>query len=262
MLTAQRLQLGYGNLPAVIHDIELELTPGEIIVLIGPNGSGKSTILKALSGVLRPRSGVVYLDGKAIHRIGPKQIARQLAHLPQSPSVPDDFTVKDLVEYGRNPHMTWRGRMTAIDRAVVAKALERTRLTPLQDRAMANLSGGERQRAWLALALAQEPRILLLDEPTTFLDVCYQFEVLELVRELNAGLGISTVMVLHDLNQAARYAHTVVAVNQGKIAAVGPPSEVITTDLLADIFKMQVEIITDPVYHRPFLIPIKSLQNQ
>lgn len=262
VLTVEKLRLGYGQQPTVIHDVDLKLNPGELMVLIGPNGSGKSTILRALGAALRPRAGVVCLDGKAVQQYKPKALARQMAFLPQSPLVPDDFTVRDLVGYGRNPHLKWNGRMTSADWAIVEEALERTRLTDLQDRMMASLSGGERQRAWLALALAQKPNILLLDEPTTFLDICYQVEVLELVKELNQTLGISTVMVLHDLNQAARYGQTICAVHQGRIAAMGAPQEVITPNLLAKIFKIRVEIITDPLHQCPHLIPIESLQHK
>lgn len=230
------------------------------MVLIGPNGSGKSTILRALASALRPRSGAVYLDGKALHRLKPKALAQQMAFLPQSPLVPDDFTVRDLVSYGRNPHLKWNGRMSRTDWTIVDEAIERTRMTSFQDRMISSLSGGERQRAWLAMALAQQPKILLLDEPTTFLDICYQFEVLELVKELNQTLRISTVMVLHDLNQASRYAHTINAVHQGRIVAAGPPEKVITPDLLANIFKIRVHVITDTFHQCPYLIPIESLQ--
>ena len=260
LLKAEKLQLGYGKQPAVVCDVDLQLNPGELMVLIGPNGSGKSTILRALAAALPPRTGVVYLDGKAVHRYSPKALARQMAFMPQSPLVPDDFTVRDLVGYGRNPHLKWNGQMTLADWAIVDDALKLTRLTDMQDRMIASLSGGERQRAWIALALAQKPKILLLDEPTTFLDICYQMEVLELVKELNQNLGISTVMVLHDLNQAARYGQTICAIHQGRIVATGPPQAVVTPELLASIFKIRVEIITDTFHQCPHLIPIESLQ--
>jgi len=262
MLTAEKLQLGYGKLPAVIEDVSLTLAPGELMVLIGPNGSGKSTILRSLAAVLKPRAGTVCLEGTPIQRYSARALARKMAFLPQSPLVPNDFTVRDLVAYGRNPHLKWNGRMRVADWEIVEEALEKTRLTPLQDRLLASLSGGERQRTWLALALAQRPGILLLDEPTTFLDICYQFEVLELVKELNQTLGIATVMVLHDLNQAARYAHTITAVHNGRIAACGPPGDVVTPEMLARIFKIRVEIVPDPVNQRPYLIPIESLQGK
>jgi iron complex transport system ATP-binding protein len=262
MLTAEKLELGYGKLPAVIHDASLHLGEGELMVLIGPNGSGKSTILRALAAALRPRAGTVYLDGKSIHRLSPKALAQQMAFLPQSPLVPDDFTVRDLVGYGRNPHLKWNGCMSPRDWAIVDEAIERTRLAAFQHRRISSLSGGERQRAWLALALAQKPKILLLDEPTTFLDICYQFELLELVKELNQTLAISTVMVLHDLNQASRYAHTIHAVHQGRIVATGPPEQVITSELLAEIFKIRVRILTDTFHRCPYLIPMESLQHK
>lgn len=262
ILKADELQLAYGNLAPVIEDLTLKLAPGEVMALIGPNGSGKSTILKALAATLRPRSGAVYLDGKAIHGYTPKSLAKQLAFLPQSPSAPTDFTVRDLVGYGRNPHLKWNGRMSEKDRDIVTEAMERTRLIPLRNRTLAALSGGERQRTWLAMALAQQPKILLLDEPTTYLDICYQFEVLELVKELNQALGISTVMVLHDLNQAARYAHTISAVHRGRIFNTGTPEEIITPDLLAKIFRIRVDVMTDRIHQCPYLIPIESLQQK
>lgn len=260
ILKAENIELRYGKLPPVIRDVSLELSDGEFLILIGPNGSGKSTILKALAAALRPRTGVVSLNEKPVYRYTKKAFARQVAFLPQSPMVPEDFTVRDLVSYGRSPHLKWNGRMTKTDWAIVDEAIRATRLTAFQDRTLAALSGGERQRAWLALAIAQKPSILLLDEPTTFLDICYQFEVLELVKTLNRALGLSTVMVLHDLNQAARYAHTIAVVNQGRIVTSGPPQEVITPDLLADVFNMRVDIKTDRVHDCPYMIPMKSLR--
>ena len=262
MLKADHLQLGYGKQPSVVHDVTLSLNPGEILVLIGPNGSGKSTILKGLAGALRPRGGSVVLDGKPVHRYAPKALARRVAFLPQSPSAPPDFTVRDLVGYGRNPHLKWNGRMRKGDWGIVDEALSRTRLTGLRERMMSSLSGGERQRAWLALALARKPEILLLDEPTTFLDICYQFEVLELVRELNRSLGIATVMVLHDLNQAARYAHTIAALSDGRIVETGPPSAIITPVLLERIFRIRVDVRTDAIHDCPYFIPIESLHQR
>ena len=260
ILHAENVELGYGKLPAVVKNVNFGLDRGEFTVLIGPNGSGKSTILKALAAALRPRKGVLTLNEKPIHRYGKKSFAREVAFLPQTPLAPEDFTVRDLVSYGRSPHLNWNGRMSKADWAIVDDALDRTRLTTFQDRMMASLSGGERQRAWLALALAQKPKILLLDEPTTFLDICYQLEVLELVRMLNQTLGLSTVMVLHDLNQAARYAHTIAVVDRGQIVACGPPKDVITRKLLAEVFNIRADIRTDKVHDCPHVIAIESLR--
>ena len=260
MLELKNLQLGYGKLPSVIHDVSLKLKSEEFMVLIGPNGSGKSTILKAMASSLRPRKGTIALKNKSLHQYSPKALAKQLAFLPQSPIIPEDFTVRDLVGYGRTPHLNWNGRMTKKDWDIVDEAITHTRLSSFKDRSLSSLSGGERQRAWLALALAQKPEILLLDEPTTFLDICYQFEVLELVKSLNCKLGLSTVIVLHDLNQAARYAHTIVVVNKGRIVASGTPVDVITQEMLAEVFNIRVEIRYDKVHGYPYIIPIESLR--
>lgn len=262
MLEAQNISVGYGKQEPVVSDVSLKLMGGEIMVLVGPNGSGKSTILRALAASLLPGSGQVCLDGKPLGRYSKKILAREIAYLPQSPLVPDDFTVRDLVSYGRNPHLKWNGCMTKEDWLIVDEAIERTRLEDLQYRFIASLSGGERQRAWLALALVQKAKILLLDEPTTFLDITYQFDVLELVGELNKSLGLSAVMVLHDLNQAIRYGHSITVLNEGKIVANGPPAKVITTDLLASVFKIRTEIIQDHIYGWPYIVPLSSLRNK
>jgi len=260
ILKAENLYLKYGKQPPVVKDVNLSLTQGEFMVLIGPNGSGKSTILKSLAGILKPFSGTVYLNEKPVHQYSKKALASSMAFLPQSPLVPEDFTVREIVSFGRNPHLKWSGRMTSRDWEIVDEAISRTRLTVFQNRRINSLSGGERQRAWLALALAQKPKVLLLDEPTTFLDICYQFEVLELIKNLNTTLSLSTVMVLHDINQAARYANTIAVVNQGRIDASGAPGNVVSTQLLADVFKIKVNIIKDKVYDCPFMIPLESLR--
>ena len=260
LLNAQNLQLRYGKQPPAVTDVNLGISSGECMVLIGPNGSGKSTILRALAAAMRPFSGDVYLDGKPIHHYKKSAVARKMAYLPQSPRVPDDFTVRDLVGYGRHPHLKWNGRMTTADWAIVDDAILQTRLRDLQHRPMATLSGGERQRAWLALALAQKPEILLLDEPTTFLDISHQFDLLELVKKLNKALGLATIMVLHDLNQAARYAHTIAVLNQGRIAAFGPPEKIITERLLAEVFNIRVKVETDCINNCPYIIPLETCQ--
>jgi len=261
LLKAEKLHLRYGKQAPVVNDVNFSLAQGEFMVLIGPNGSGKSTLLKSLAGILKPYSGAVYINNQPVHQYSKKALARYLAFLPQSPLTPEDFTVREIVSFGRNPHLKWNGRMTSRDWDIVDEAITRTRLTPFQNRRIDALSGGERQRAWLALALAQKPKILLLDEPTTFLDICYQFEMLELIKSLNITLNISTVMVLHDINQAARYANRITVVNQGRIDASGTPENVISTQLLADVFNIKVNIIRDNVHDCPFMIPLESLRS-
>jgi iron complex transport system ATP-binding protein len=261
MLQAENLSLGYGKSPAIVSDVGFRVAAGELVVLIGPNGSGKSTLLRAIAAILKPRRGRLLLDGIPIQCYAPRQMARRTAFLAQSPDVPEDFTVKELISYGRSPHLTWTGRMRAKDWRIVQWAMAQTRLEPLAQRMVVSLSGGERQRARLAMALAQQPKLLLLDEPTTFLDICYQFEVLELVRHLNRALGITTIMVLHDLNQAARYADRILALHNGTIAAAGAPEQVVAPEQLARIFNMHVAVRIDPHHHCPLIIPLRSLNH-
>lgn len=244
ILEAKGLRLAYEE-REVVRDLSLAVRPREIISLIGPNGSGKSTILRALARSLRPRGGAVYLNGHDIHSLSPAKVARQLAILPQGPEAPSDLTVRELVWYGRSPHVKWWGRPTATDAEVVAWALGETKLEHLADRSVATLSGGERQRAWVALALAQTPEVLLLDEPTTYLDISHQLEVMELIRRLNASLGLTVVMVLHDINQAARYSHRLVALQAGQVVAEGQPGEILTPALLRRVFGVEARIEYD-----------------
>lgn len=250
---------GYGKSPDVLRDISLTIPEGAFITLIGPNGSGKSTLLRVLAAVLRPRRGSAILDGRSLGEFAPQQLARRIAFLPQQPVTPPELTVRDLVSYGRHPYLGWLGRMHKKDWSVVDWACEMTRLTELQDRLVGTLSGGERQRAWLALSLAQKPEMLLLDEPTTFLDICYQLEILELVRRLNRTLGMTVVMVLHDLNQAARYSHRMLALKDGLLAADGTPDEVMTPAFLRDIFRIDARLHRDETLDCPVMVPVKSL---
>lgn len=261
MLEARGLRLGYGKAADIIEQADFSMPRGAFISLIGPNGSGKSTILRSLAGALRPRQGHVEIKGRPLRNYSPKALARTLAFLPQAPSAPGDFTVRDLVGYGRFPHMKWNGTLTARDMKIIDQAIDQTQMQAFTARTVASLSGGERQRAWLAMALAQQPEILLLDEPTTFLDVCFQLEVLELVKHLNQSLHLSTLVVLHDLNHAARFADRILAVHQGRIAADGPPAQVLTAEQMARIFNIRVEIQHEPARPYPHLIPIKSLLN-
>jgi len=261
MLEARGLRLGYGKAADIIQQADFSMPRGAFIALIGPNGSGKSTILRTLAGALRPRKGHVEIKGRPLRNYSAKALARTLAFLPQAPSTPGDFTVRDLVGYGRFPHMKWNGTLTARDMNIIDQAIDQTQMQAFAARTVASLSGGERQRAWLAMALAQQPEILLLDEPTTFLDVCFQLEVLELVKHLNQSLHLSTLVVLHDLNHAARFADRILTVHQGRIAADGPPAQVLTAEQMAQIFNIRVEIQHDTRRPYPHLIPLKSLLN-
>ncbi len=234
-LHAEHISAGYGG-PVVIDALSLEIEPGSIVALIGANGSGKSTILKVLSRLLKPASGVVLLDGKAVSSWNSQELARTLAILPQVHAMPEDVLVRDLVFYGRYPYRFLRGNTAEQDKEAVRQALKLTRIEHLADRSMVHLSGGERQRVWLALSLAQQPKVLLLDEPTTFLDIRYQFEVMDVVRNLNEQLALTIVMVLHDLNHAARYAHRLLAVKDGRIVADGTPTQVLNPAVLRDVF--------------------------
>jgi iron complex transport system ATP-binding protein len=253
-LEGRQLHVGYGE-RAVIEGLSVAVRHGEITALVGPNGSGKSTLLKALARLLRPGEGAVYLDGKAISRMSTAQVARELAILPQGPTAPSNLTVGELVEQGRYPHAGPLRMLRLQDHQAIGDALRLTGMDAFVDRALESLSGGERQRAWIALALAQATPVLLLDEPTTFLDIRHQLEVLELVMRLNLERGMTIVLVLHDLNHAARYADRMVALSAGRIVADGPPSRVLTEGLLLEVFGVRAHIIDDPERGTPVCLP-------
>jgi iron complex transport system ATP-binding protein len=233
----------------------LTIPPGRITALVGPNGCGKSTLLRGLSRLLKPQSGAVYLDGKAILTLNAKEVAKQIGILPQSPTAPEGLTVHELVAQGRYPHQGWLQQWSERDAQVTQEALAITNLTELSDRPLDTLSGGQRQRAWIAMALAQETEILLLDEPTTYLDIAYQLEVLDLLHDLNEQ-GRTIVMVLHDLNQACRYADHLVALREGAIVAQGTPQAVMTEAMVKEVFQMECQIVADPVTGAPLCVPI------
>lgn len=255
MLKADNLASGYGE-KEVLRELGLRVEKGERMTIIGANGSGKSTLLKTLSRNLRPRKGVVYLDGISILEQDTRTVARRLAMLPQGPRAPEDFTVRDLVSCGRHPYLGWNGRLKSRDLKIVDWAMAAARVEDLQHRAVSTLSGGERQRAWLALALAQQPEVLLLDEPTTHLDIGCQIEVLELVKSLNEKLGITVIMVLHDLNLAARYSKTIAVLKGGRVFKTGTPEEIITESVLEGVFNLKVKVFTDHDNHCPYYIPL------
>jgi iron complex transport system ATP-binding protein len=253
-LSADAVTLAYGD-RTVVEQLSLDLAPGRITAIVGANGCGKSTLLRALARLLKPRSGAVLLDGTAIAARNTKEIARTLGLLPQSPVAPEGIAVTDLVGRGRHPHQKLLARWTARDYAAVAEALEATGITDLADRSVDELSGGQRQRVWIAMALAQETDILLLDEPTTFLDVAHQVEVLDLLTDLNRSRGTTIVMVLHDLNLASRYADELVAVLDGRVHALGAPADVVTASLVRDVFGLESSVIPDPLTGKPLVLP-------
>ena len=253
-LQARDLTVGYGE-RTVLRQLELEIPPGEVTVIVGANASGKSTLLHALARLRRPQGGQVLLDGADICRMPTVEVARIVGLLPQSPTAPEGLTVHDLVARGRYPRQGWIRRWSPADEQAVVRALELTDTVDLCDRPVDQLSGGQRQRVWIALSLAQETDLLLLDEPTTFLDMAHQIDVLELLRELNAG-GVTIVMVLHELNQAARYADHLVALKDGAIVTQGPPSVVMHEQLVQDVFGMAAHVMTDPVSGAPLVIPL------
>ncbi|WDT90525.1 ABC transporter ATP-binding protein [Streptomyces sp. SCSIO-PteL053] len=254
-LTAEGLTLGYGD-RTVVDSLDLSVPPGRITVIVGANACGKSTLLRSMSRLLAPRAGRVVLDGKEVHRLPAKELARTLGLLPQSPVAPEGITVSDLVGRGRHPHQGIFSRWNEKDDAAVAAALEATHTEPLAERAVDELSGGQRQRVWIAMALAQQTDLLLLDEPTTFLDASHQIEVLDLLTDLNRSRGTTIAMVLHDLNLAARYADHLIALADGGLHASGTPAEVLTEETVRAVFDLDSRIIEDPVSGRPLMLPI------
>ncbi|MFD7289318.1 ABC transporter ATP-binding protein [Streptomyces sp. NPDC059863] len=254
-LSAERLTLGYGD-RTVIESLDLVVPPGGITAIVGANACGKSTLLRSMSRLLAPREGRVVLDGKEVHRLPAKELARTLGLLPQSPVAPEGITVADLVGRGRHPHQGVFSRWNEKDDDAVASALEATRTMTLADRSVDELSGGQRQRVWIAMALAQQTDLLLLDEPTTFLDASHQIEVLDLLTDLNHTRGTTIVMVLHDLNLAARYADHLIALANGRLHAAGSPAEVLTEENVRVAFGLDCHIIEDPVSGSPLMLPI------
>ncbi|WP_292836045.1 ABC transporter ATP-binding protein [Microbacterium sp.] len=253
-LAAETLSLAYGD-RLVVEGLDLQLPAGAVTAIVGANGCGKSTLLRALARLLPARSGRVVLDDSDIRTRPTKEVARILGLLPQSPVAPEGIAVADLVGRGRHPHQRALARWNAKDDAAVADALAATGTADLADRALDELSGGQRQRVWIAMALAQETDILLLDEPTTFLDVAHQVEILDLIRDLNDDNGTTIVMVLHDMNMAARYADHLVALSSGRIVAAGAPSDVITSQMIREVFGVDCQVIEDPVSGAPLVLP-------
>ncbi|MCC3314056.1 ABC transporter ATP-binding protein [Nocardia africana] len=254
-LTAEDITLAYGG-RVIVDGLSVDIEPGLITTVIGPNGCGKSTLLRGLGRLLRPTAGRVLLDGKAIATMKTRDVARIVGMLPQTPVAPEGLTVADLVARGRHPHQSWLRQWSADDETEVAHALAQTGVSELADRTLDELSGGQRQRAWISMALAQGTDILLLDEPTTYLDLAHSLEVLDLVDRLHDDLGRTVVMVLHDLNLAIRYSDRLIVMREGRIVAQGAPGEVIDTELLQTVFGLRAEVHTDPVSERPMIVPI------
>ena len=242
----------------IIDSLSLSIPDGKVTVIVGPNACGKSTLLRALARLLRPSTGHVILDGELIHRLPTKEVARRLGLLPQTPIAPEGILVVDLVARGRTPHQKLFQQWSESDERAVHAALEATSSMDLADRPVDELSGGQRQRVWIAMTLAQETDLLLLDEPTTFLDIAHQIDVLDLCEQLNHEQQRTVVLVLHDLNLACRYADHIVAMRDGVVVAAGPPAEVITAENVRDVFGLDCVVIDDPVSHTPLVVPIGS----
>ncbi|MFI5589847.1 ABC transporter ATP-binding protein [Amycolatopsis sp. NPDC051758] len=254
-LRVEGLRVAYDD-RVVIDGLDLDVPPGEITAIIGANACGKSTLLRTIARLLTPKAGGVYLDGRSIHDLPTRQVAQRLGILPQSPVAPEGMTVADLVGRGRAPHQSWWRQWSTSDEGAVHAALAATEMTDLADRPVDELSGGQRQRAWIAMAVAQETPVLLLDEPTTYLDLAHQIDVLDLVVDLNRAEGRTVVMVLHDLPQACRYADHVIAMKAGRIVASGKPVEVITEELVDEVFDVRCQVTPDPISGTPMVIPI------
>lgn len=258
-LEGRGLTLSYDD-RRITEDLDLQIPRGEITVILGPNACGKSTLLRALSRLLTPQHGDVLLDGDEIRRMPPKALARRLGLLPQTSTAPPGITVVDLIARGRFPHQRMLSQWSEADQLAVARAMEATRTTPLADRLVEELSGGQRQRVWIAMVLAQDTPVMLLDEPTTYLDISHQLEVMELVRGLNRDEGRTVALVLHDLNQACRYADHLIVMSDGRIASRGRPDEVMTEKLLAEVFSLEARVVPDPVFGSPLVVPLRSLE--
>lgn len=253
-LETRQLTLSYGE-RNIIEGLDLNIPRGKITVFIGSNGCGKSTLLRSLARLLKPKGGAILLDGEAIAKRSTKEVAKRLAILPQGPTAPEGLSVLQLVKQGRYPYQSWLQQWSEEDEKMVTRALEATQLTSLANRPVDSLSGGQRQRAWIAMTLAQGTETILLDEPTTYLDMSHQIEILDLLFELNETEQRTIVMVLHDLNLACRYAHHIIAVNNQTVVAEGAPEEVMTQDLVRTVFQMDCEITLDPLYGTPMCIP-------
>lgn len=255
-IEVKNLEVKYADTIA-LREANLKIEKGEIVSLIGPNGSGKSTLIKSISRFLKANKGEVLLDNKNIWTYKDKELAKKIAVLPQFKQTPNDITVQTLTSYGRYPHLDFRKKLKKEDQEIIDWALEKTGLVDLRHRKMMTLSGGEGQRAWIAMALSQKADILMLDEPNTYLDISYQMETLELIKELNQSLKLTVVMVLHDLNQAARYSDKIYVLMDGKIYKEGKPKDILNPELFRDVFQIEANIFEDKMNKCPYFIPLK-----
>ncbi|AHL76905.1 ABC transporter [Stutzerimonas stutzeri] len=256
-LEARQLSMGYGD-TAVLRDLDLQLPSGQVTAIVGPNGCGKSTLLAGLARLHKPSAGAVLLNGEAINRLPTREVARQLALLPQDASAPDGLTVAELIRFGRQPHQRLLHQWSERDQAIVEAALQVANLTELADRPLQSMSGGQRQRAWIAMAIAQDTPLLLLDEPTSALDLGHQIEVFELIRQL-AAAGKTVVMVVHDLASACHYADHLVAMQNGRVIAEGVPNEVVTPELVHALYGVHCTLLRDPVHGSPIIAGVTRL---
>ncbi|QHC58716.1 ABC transporter ATP-binding protein [Rathayibacter sp. VKM Ac-2760] len=260
-LAAESLTVRFGRSPRpALDSVDVALEPGTMTAVVGPNGSGKSTLLRSLGRLESPTSGAVLVDGSPIGSVHPRALAREVGILPQAPATPEGMSVLDLVARGRDPHRRWYDQWSTADEEVVLAALDRTGLPELADAHLDELSGGQRQRAWIAMALAQEPRTLLLDEPTTYLDIAHQLDVLDLLARINHEQGTTMALVLHDLSLAARCCDRLLVLSDGTVVADGPPAEVLTVDLLREVFEIEAQILADATTGRPVVLPIRRTE--
>ena len=248
------LSIGYTD-NLLFENLNLSIPRGEISVFVGSNGCGKSTLLRSIARLLKPQEGSILLEGKEVHSMSSREVAKKMGILPQSPVSPEGLTVHDLVKQGRYPHQSWLKRWTEEDTEKVEAAMKATRVDQFRDKPVDELSGGQRQRAWIAMTLAQDTEIILLDEPTTYLDMTHQIEILDLLFELNETQGRTIIMVLHDLNLASRYAHNIIAIKDGEVFGQGTPENVINCDLVRSVFGMECQVSKDPLFGTPHCVP-------
>lgn len=257
-ITTENLDIAYDD-DLIVESLNINIPHGKVTTIIGPNGCGKSTVLKAVGRILKPKNGMVYLNGDDIRTLSTKEIAKKMAILPQSPSAPSGLTVSELVAYGRFPHQKGFGKLTSEDKKIIQWALSVTKLTEFENREVDTLSGGQRQRVWISMALAQQTDLILLDEPTTYLDLAHQLEVLELLYDLNRRQGCTIAMVLHDLNLAARFSDYMIAIRSGKVIKHGTPEEVMTAEVLKEAFFIDAQVVHEPKTGRPVCLTYNLL---